>query len=91
MLGGSFGGSLSFGRWEVAIAYQLRHMLDVSVSEANARVYQQVPATACDAPYTDANFCNSHYLGQPSPAINAGSYRSTSHYLSLALLYRYGS
>jgi long-chain fatty acid transport protein len=91
MVGGSLGGSLTFGRWEVAIAYQLRQMLGVSVSESNARVYQQVPASACDPPYMDTNYCNPHYLGQPSPAVNAGSYRSTSHYLSLALLYRYGS
>ena len=61
------------------------------MSEPNARVYQQVPASACDPPYMDTNRCNPHYLGQPSPAVNAGSYRSISHYLSLALLYRYGS
>ena len=42
-------------------------------------------------PYTDPTRCNSHYLGQPSPVVNAGSYRATSHFLSLALLYRYGS
>ena len=36
------------------------------------------------------NACNPHYLGQPAPAINAGGYAATFHYLSLALLYRYG-
>ena len=90
MVGESFGGSLFFGRWEVAIAYQMRHMLDVNIAEADARVYQQVPASACDPPYTDVNRCHTQFIGQPSPQINGGSYRSTMHYLSLALLYRYG-
>jgi hypothetical protein len=91
MLGGSLGGSVMFGRWEVALAYQLRRMLDINIAEADARVYQQVPASACDPPYTDMTRCHLQFLGQPSPQINGGSYRSTSHYLSLALLYRYGS
>jgi long-chain fatty acid transport protein len=92
MLGGSVGASVAFGRsWEIALAYRLRHQTEVTVTEPNARVYQQVPASACMPPYTDANACNPHYLGQPSPAINAGSYEATSHYLSVALLYRIGT
>ena len=91
MTGGTLGGSLALGRWELALAYQLRHQLDVNVSEENARVYQQVPASACVPPYTDTTGCNANYLGQPSPVINAGSYRATSHFLSLALLYRFRS
>jgi long-chain fatty acid transport protein len=91
MVGGSFGGSLAFGRWEVALAYQLRRMLEVSVAEADARVYQQVPASACTPPYMDPYACHTQFLGQPAPQINAGTYRSTSHYLSLALLYRFGT
>jgi len=90
MLGGSVGGSVVFGRWEVALAYQLRHQSTVSVSEANARVYQQVPASACMPPYQDTTACNEHYLGQPAPAVNAGTYNATSHYLALALLFRPG-
>jgi hypothetical protein len=90
MLGGSVGGSLLFGRLEVALAYQLRQMLQVNVSEADARVYQQVPASACVPPYTDPYLCHMQFLGQPGPQINAGTYRATSHYLSLALLYRFG-
>jgi len=61
------------------------------VSESQARVYQQVPASACQPPYTDSIACNPHYLGQPAPAVNAGSYAATSQALSLALLYRYRS
>ena len=37
MMGGSLGGSLRVGRLEIALAYQLRHMSSVSVSEANGR------------------------------------------------------
>jgi long-chain fatty acid transport protein len=91
MLGGSLGSSVAFGRWEVAIAYQLRHMTSISVSEQNARVYQQVPLAACQPPYDDMTLCHLQFLGQPSPVVNAGRYNATTHYLSLALLYRYGS
>ena len=59
------GSSLAFGRWEVAIAYQLRHQATVSVTEPDAKVYQQVPASACVSPYTAADGCNDHYVGQP--------------------------
>jgi long-chain fatty acid transport protein len=90
MMGGSLGGSLAFGHWEVALAYQLRHQSTVNVSEADARVYQQVPASACMPPYNDTNSCNPHYLGQPAPIVNAGTYNASSHYLALALIYRSG-
>jgi long-chain fatty acid transport protein len=91
MFGGSLGGSVAFGAWEVALAYQLRRMASVSVAEADARVYQQVPASACQSPYTDVNDCHPAFRGQPSPAVNAGSYDATFHFLSLALLYRFGA
>ena len=32
MFGGGVGGSVAFGRWEIALAYQLRHQATVSVS-----------------------------------------------------------
>ena len=60
------------------------------VAEADARVYQQTPGGACAAPYTDPNNCNAHYLGQPAPAVNAGTYAAASHLVSLAVVYRYG-
>jgi hypothetical protein len=66
-------------------------MGNVSVSESQGKVYQQVPASACDPPYTDSTACNPHYLGQPSPTVNAGRYAAVSHYLAFAVLYRYGS
>jgi long-chain fatty acid transport protein len=89
-IGGALGASLLLRRWEIALAYQLRFQPSFGVSEANARVYQQVPASPCASPYTDPNNCNPNYPGQPSPAVNAGSYSATSHLVSIALIYRYG-
>jgi hypothetical protein len=91
MFGGSFGTSFMFARWELALAYQLRYMAAVSISEQDGRVYQQVPRAACQPPYTDPDNCNPHYLGQPSPVVNAGRYAAVSHYLLVAVVYRYGS
>jgi long-chain fatty acid transport protein len=86
--GGALGASVFFRRFEVVAAYMLKLQPSVSVSEANARVYQQVPASLCP---TDPTNCNPNLLpGQPSPAINAGTYSASSHLVSLALVYRYG-
>lgn len=90
-LGGALGGSFLADGWELALTYQFRYQPSVTVSEADARVYQQVPASPCAAPYTDPNNCNAHYLGQPAPAVNAGTYRASSHLVSLAFLYRFGA
>jgi long-subunit fatty acid transport protein len=76
--------------WEIALAYQLRFQPSFGVSEGSARVYQQVPASPCAPPYTDPNTCNANYLGQPSQAVNAGTYAATSHLVSLAVVYRFG-
>jgi hypothetical protein len=89
--GGTVGASLAFGPWEVAVGYQFRRQATVSGTEANARVYQQVPASACDPPYTDTGSCHPQFLGQPSPAVNAGRYNAAFHHLALALLYRFGA
>jgi long-subunit fatty acid transport protein len=87
--GGGAGASVSFGHWKLMLAYQARVQQTVSVSEANARVYQQVPGSACMAPYTSAS-CNPNYPGQPSPAINAGTYNTASHFALLSAQYRFG-
>ena len=89
-LGGALGTSLLLNRWELALTYQLRYQPSFTGSETDARVYQQTPGGSCTAPYTDPNICNANYLGQPSPAVNAGSYAATSHLVSLAVVYRYG-
>src|SRR5260370_26657499 len=89
-MGGSLGTSLFFGRWELALAYQARFQSSVHIAEAAARVYQQVPGSACQAPYRDPNGCNPHYLGQPAPAVNARKHPAQPHFPSLAVLYRLG-
>jgi hypothetical protein len=89
-LGGAVGASLLLPRWEVMLSYQLRYQPSVSVAERDARLYQQTPASPCVAPYNDPNACNPMFLGQPSPAVNAGRYGAASHLVTLALAYRYG-
>jgi long-chain fatty acid transport protein len=88
--GAALGGSLLLQRAEIALTYQLRYQPSFTVSEANGRVYQQAPGSPCAAPYTDPNNCNPNIPGQPAPTVNAGTYASTSHLVSLALIYRYG-
>ncbi len=88
-LGGALGGSVFVDRFEIALAYGFRHQLPVSVNESDAKVYQETPSSPCEAPYTDPATCNAAYLGQPSPAVNAGTYRAYSHVASLDVLYRF--
>jgi long-subunit fatty acid transport protein len=85
--GGALGGSIHFGHAELALAYSLRAQPKVTVAEEDAKVYQQRPASNCEAPYTDPIQCNPNYLGQPGPAVNAGTYVASSHALSLDFSY----
>ena len=89
MFGGALGASVPVRTLAVELAYQVRVQPTVSVTEANGRVYQQVPDSACLPPYT-ARCCNPNFTGQPSPTINGGTYNAASHFLSLAALYRFG-
>jgi len=89
MFGGSLGSSLLLGSWELAMAYQLRHQAQVSVSEADARLPQQVPASACGMNPGNPMYCHPQLISQTYPIVNAGTYNATSHYLLLALLYRF--
>jgi len=88
-LGGGLGFSLFAAGLEVALAYEFRQQLTNRIAEADARVYQEVPASPCQAPYTDPNLCHPAYLGQPSPAVNAGTYDAYSHMATLEVLYRF--
>lgn len=88
-LGGTLGASLHIGGLELAVSYEYRVQPRVSVSERDARVYQEVPGSQCQPPYTDPNRCQSQYLGQPAPAVNAGSYAAYTHAASLDALYRF--
>ncbi len=87
-VGGGLGASMFLGPLELALAYHLRVQPSVYVSEKNARGYQQVPGSPCKAPYTSTSECNANFLGQPSPAVNAGSYSAASHILAIDVLYR---
>jgi len=87
--GGALGASLFFSDVELAVAYGFRAQSQVRVSEAEGRVYQEVPASSCEAPYTDPDYCNPAYLGQPSPTVNGGTYSAHSHVASLDLIYRF--
>jgi long-subunit fatty acid transport protein len=88
-IGGAVGTSVFVPPFEVALAYEYRHQLPVKVSEAQAKVYQEVPGSTCDPPYTDPDTCHEQYLGQPAPAVNAGTYRAHAHVASLDLFYRF--
>lgn len=89
-VGGALGASVFFGRLQLALAYHLRVQPSLHVSEKDARVYQQVPGSPCKGPsYGDTDNCNPNYLGQPSPAINAGSYSATSHFLAFDVVFRH--
>jgi long-chain fatty acid transport protein len=87
-LGGAVGASLFFGGVELAAAYAVRVQPTVTTTEAEARVYQQVPGSRCKPPYTDAATCNANYRGQPGPVANAGTYSAASHFASLSAIYR---
>jgi hypothetical protein len=88
-LGGAVGGSVFIGSSEIALTYGYRHQPALQVTEGEARGYQQVPGSQCEAPYTDPDLCHPQYLGRPSPAVNAGRYRAHQHEVSVDWLYRF--
>jgi len=87
-LGFAGGGSVYYHRFELAFAYEYRFQPTVSVSERDARVYQEVPGSQCRPPYTGPT-CGAAYQGLPAPAVNAGTYRSHNHVASVDVLYRF--
>jgi long-subunit fatty acid transport protein len=89
VLGAALGASIfAFGA-ELVIAYQLRHQAAIRVSEGEAAVFQEVPGSPCDPPFTDADACHPQYLGRAAPAVNAGSYQAHAHALSVDVLYAF--
>ncbi len=88
-LGGALGASVLVDAFELAVGYEYRHQPAVTVSEGDARVYQEVPGSPCEPPYTDDTYCHEEYIGVPAPVANAGTYRAHSHLLSLDVLYRF--
>jgi hypothetical protein len=87
--GPSTGFTLSFVGFDLSAAYTYVFQMPVTVTEAQSRVSQQVPASQCAAPYTDPATCNSHYLGRPAAPANAGTYLSDYHFLNLGLQYHF--
>jgi hypothetical protein len=88
-LGAALGASLFLGKVEVAFAYDYRQQPRLRVREGQAGVYQEAPGSQCSEPFTDLDRCHPEYLGQPAPAVNAGTYRAHSHAASLDVLYRF--
>ncbi len=88
-LGGAVGASVLRGSLELAVAYGYQQALPVAVTEAEGRVFQEVPGSQCAPPYTDPDTCHPEYLGQPAPTVNGGEFRAHSHVASLDLLYRF--
>lgn len=88
-LGGALGASVFVGRAEVSVAYGFRRQPRFRIGEGDARVFQEVPGNLCQPPYTDVDRCHPEYFGQPSPAVNAGSYSAYTHVASLDLLFRF--
>jgi hypothetical protein len=88
-LGGALGASIYLLGTELAIAYEYRHQPAFSTRESEARVFQEVPGSQCPEPFTDRDVCHPEFLGQPSVAVNAGTYRAHSHAVSIDVLHRF--
>lgn len=88
-VGAAVGASIFLGSLELALAYHARVQPSFFTPEAGARVYQQVPGSPCTAPYTNTDNCNANYLGQPAPAVNAGTYGAVSQSLAFDVIFRH--
>lgn len=86
-LSGAVGGSVYLGHFELAMAYAYRHMLPVSTTAQEGKVYQVNPGNPCLPPYTDTMRCP--VPGQPSPTVNGGTYNAFNHFLNVDVLYRF--
>ena len=86
-LGASLGASVMFYGFDISLSYTYVFEFPFKISETEGKVYQQAPGSSCGAPYTDTIDCNEHYLGQPSPVVNAGTYVSNYHLASVSVSY----
>jgi long-chain fatty acid transport protein len=87
--GGALGASIFVGKVQISLATEYRRQSQVYVADSDSRVYQQVPGSACKAPYTDASKCNAQYLGVPAPPVNGGTYNAYSLVGTLEAAYRF--
>lgn len=81
----STGLTVRFWKFDLSLAYSYIYQLPVVVTEEESRIFQQVPGSGCEAPYTNPVFCNEHYLGKPSAPANAGTYLVDYHILQAGL------
>jgi hypothetical protein len=81
----SAGLSLKLFGTELAVAYTWVHQVPRVVNEEDSKVFQQVPGSLCQAPYTDVDSCNEAYLGKPSAPANAGTYTADFHLVNASL------
>jgi hypothetical protein len=88
-VGAAVGASLFVQGAELALAYEYRHQLKADVAKREARVYQEVPGSGCEPPYTAPDTCHPEYLGQPAPTVNGGIYRARHHVVSIDGIYRF--
>jgi len=88
-LGASGGFTVSLWGLDLSASYTYVFQLPVTVSESESKISQQVPGSACPAPYTDESLCNAHYLGREAAPANAGTYISDYHLVSLSVAYTF--
>jgi len=83
----SAGFTLAHWGFELSAAYTYVWQKPMVVTEEESRVYQQMPAGQCKAPYTNPNLCHPEYIGKPAAPANAGTYISDYHIITFALSY----
>ncbi len=86
-LGASAGTSVMFHGVDISLSYTYVFEFPMTVSETEGHIYQQVPGSTCESPYTNSNLCHDQYLGQPAPVVNAGTYIANYHLASLSVSY----
>jgi len=85
--GPSVGFSIEFHGFDFSAAYTYVFQMPVVVTEEESQIFQQMPGSPCQPPYTDTNVCSEYYLGRPAAPANAGTYLSDYHFLSVGLAY----
>jgi long-chain fatty acid transport protein len=83
--GPSGGLTLHLPHVDLSLAYTWLAQNVLVVTEEESRIYQQMPGSPCEAPYTDPALCSEHYLGQPAAAANAGTYIANYHLFNASL------
>ncbi len=88
-LGVSGGFSVMFFGADISASYTYVFQMPVTVTEEESQVFQQVPGSACVAPYDDEDLCAEQYLGKPAAPSNAGTYLADYHFISASVSYTF--